>query len=594
MRSAADPRSAASGPLGVRRTHQQPAWLVAVLTVALLALVGCATVPTSGPVENHTPQATGVSSGVQVDPLPPADGASQLLVVEGFLHAMGTYQPDYRVARQYLTDAASQSWHPESGVQVYADGFPPTETETSVVLSVRVTGKVDAEGSYSPVGGDAPQLRQDFDLVKNAAGQWRINHPPDGLLVSRYAFTTGFVGVSVYFSDPGDSVLIPDPRFFATGDRQLEAAARAVLDGPSAWLAPAVRKTVTTGVSVSAVTVDSAGVADVSLSSSASRLDSGQRRTLLAELAYTLTGFGEVSAVRVTVGLDTWRDDSGQTIIRPDTFSQLSPAGSASQRALYLVQDHKVLRLRDANSWDDLADVEVGLSRPEQIAVNRVQDEVAATATGGTRLASGKIDSDKSTTLRMAETGLLRPQYARNGELWSPAAGGRDGLQVFKGSERLKVRFGADPVPDLPVRALSLSPDGARVAVILTHGGRSVLGLSRVERAEGQVTLSGWTVIDLQVITGNLGQAMDVGWASPTDLVVLQAGEDGTSVLKVSQDGATSSDIGPSEALNLTEVAVAPQRVVVALSPNGSIYRRDGEFNWNLAIATAEAVAYSA
>ena len=97
----------------------------ALVAVALLA--GCATVPTSGPVDRHTPQATGVNSGVRIDPLPPADGASPLLVVEGFLHAMSVYQPDYAVARQYLTPSASAAWHPESGVQVYADGVPPAE-----------------------------------------------------------------------------------------------------------------------------------------------------------------------------------------------------------------------------------------------------------------------------------------------------------------------------------------------------------------------------------------------------------------------------------------------------------------------------------
>ncbi len=568
-------------------------WLVAGWLAASLALAGCATVPTSGPVEKHTPQATGVNSGVHVDPLPPSDGASQLLVVEGFLHAMSTYQPDYAVARQYLTEAASRTWHPESGVQVYADGFPPTETETSVVLSVRVTGQVDKVGSYSPVGSDAPLLRQDFGLQKNEQGQWRITKPPEGLLVSRYAFTTGFVGVNLYFLDPDGSVLVPDPRFFAAGDQSLEAAVSALLAGPSDWLAPAVRKTITSGVSVSDVSVDSSGTANVTLGGAAVRLSTDQRRTLLAELAYTLTSFSQVSAIRVTVGDDTWRDDSGQAIIRPDTFSQLSPIGSVTQRALYVVKDRKVKRLDDPSSSDDFADVEVGLSHPEQIAVNRVQDEVAATTAEGTRLLVGKTGSDKATTLRTGESGLLRPEYARNGELWSPAASGPDGLVVFKGGERLKVRLGSQPVPDVPVRALSLSPDGVRVAMIVEQGGQSVVGLARVERSEGQVTLAGWKVVDLQAITGNSGEAMDVGWASATELVVLQAGEDETGVLRVSQNGATSADIGPSEALELTEVAVAPQRVVVAMSPAGTVYRRDGEFNWNLVVAGAEAVAYS-
>jgi len=568
-------------------------WLLAGCLAVLLVLGGCATVPTSGPVEHHTPQATGVNSGVDVDPLPPADGASQLLVVEGFLHAMSTYQPNYGVARQYLTEAASRTWKPESGVQVYADGAPPTETETSVVLSARVTGRLDAAGSYSPVGSDAAPPKQDFGLVQNDAKQWRISNPPSGLLVSRYAFTTGFVAVSLYFSDPDGSVVIPDPRFFAAGDQAPEAAVRALLNGPSAWLAPAVRKTVTSGVIVTKVSVDPVGTADVTLGGAAARLSPEQQRTLLAELAYTLTGFDQISAIRVTADGSAWRDDQGQTIIRPDTFSQLSPIGTVAQRALYVVKDHKVERMRDPGSRDDLEDVEVSLPRPEQIAVNRAQDEVAAITNSGTRLVVGKVGSDKLTVLRTGESGLIRPDYARNGELWSPAAAGRAGLAVFKGGQRLKVRFGTNPVPEATIEALSVSPDGARVAIIVRKDGQSVVGLARIERSEGAVTLSGWTVLDLQPITGNPGAAMDVGWASVTELVLLQAGESGTGVLRVSQDGATSADIGPSEALGFAQVAVAPQRVVVARKADGNVYRRDGEFNWNLAFAAVDCVVYS-
>lgn len=566
--------------------------LVAPLVVVLALVAGCATVPTSGPVEHHTPQATGVNSGVQVDPLPPADGASQLLVVEGFLHAMGTYQPNYAVARQYLTAAASQVWHPESGVQVYADGFPPTETETSVVLSVRITGKVNAAGSYSPVGNEAPPLRHDFGLTKNEAGQWRINTPPDGLLVSRYQFTTGFVAVNLHFEDPAGSVLVPDPRFFADGDQALATALRAQLAGPSAWLAPAVRKVDTSGVTVTGVDVDSDGTATVELGGTASRFSADERRVILAELAYTASGFTRVSTIRVSVDGEAWRDDNGQATVSPDSFGQLSATGTAPQRALFIVKDHKVQRLRDVTSSGELADVDVGLVRPEKVAVNHDLSEVAATSEGGTRLQVGRVGTDKVTTPRVG-TGLLRPEYARNGELWSPAAGGLRDLQVFKGDQRLKVRAGSAPVPDLPMRALALSPDGTRLALIVAHGRQTQVGLARVQREDGQVTVGGWHPLDLSLVTGNAGQALELGWVSETELVVLQASEEGTSVVRVSQDGATSTDIGPSETADLTRLAVAPLRPVIALGRNGTVYRRDGEFNWNPVVASVDSVAYS-
>ncbi|MGC3993160.1 MAG: LpqB family beta-propeller domain-containing protein [Propionicimonas sp.] len=564
----------------------------AALACALVVLSGCATVPTSGDVAHHTPQASGVNSGVQVDPLPPADGASQLLVVEGFLHAMGTYQPDYRVARQYLTEAASATWDPESGVQVYADGSPPTETEQSVVLSARVTGKVDAAGTYTPVGNDAPPLRQDFGLVKNSAGQWRISSPPAGLLVSRYAFTTGFVAVTLHFTDPAGSVLVPEPRFFAAGDQALEAAVNAQLAGPGAWLAPAVRKTETKGLTVDAVEVDSTGMAEVELGGDTGRLTSDEKRTLLAELTYTLSGFSQVSTVQVTADGEAWRDDAGQSVVRTDSFAGLAPVAASSPRTLFVVKDRKVQRLKDMTDWDDLAEVSASLAHPEQVAVNADLSEVAATSQSATRLQVARTDSDKVTLLRTG-AGLLRPDYARDGELWSPAEAGVASLQVFKGEQRLKVTLGAEPVPTLKVRALSLSPDGTRVALILADGSQTRLGLATVERGDGEVTVSGWRPLDLSVVTGSSGTAIDVGWVTATELVVLQASDEGTNVFRVSQDGASSTDIGPSENLTLSQLAVVPQRPVAALSPTGNVYRRDGEFNWNLAIASVDAVAWS-
>ena len=63
-------------------------------TLCVLALLaGCVTVPTSGPVEHHAPAEQQANPGVDIAPVPPAQGASPGLIVEGFLHAMATYQP---------------------------------------------------------------------------------------------------------------------------------------------------------------------------------------------------------------------------------------------------------------------------------------------------------------------------------------------------------------------------------------------------------------------------------------------------------------------------------------------------------------------
>jgi hypothetical protein len=591
----------------LRCAESRTRWVAAGLGM-LLAVGGCATVPTSGPVEHHTPQANGVNSGVQVDPLPPSDGASQLLVVEGFLHAMSVYQPNYAIAREYLTEAASNAWHPGAGVQIYADGFPPTEYNQTVALPAPLSGKLDATGRYQSMSGDATpgyapgkSNVHNFTLVKNDAGQWRIANPPEGLLVSRYVFTTSFVAVNLHFLDAGGDVLVPDPRFFAVGDQAVDAAVEAQLAGPSEWLTPAVRKVDTKGVTLLGADVDDTGVADVTLGGSADRLPVEQRRTLLAELTYTLSAFTQVSAVRVTAGGQAWRDDTGQSIVRRDAFSQVAPAGAVT-RALFLVKDHKLQRLVDTSDWDTFADVDAPLPRPEQVAASRDLNGFATITQKGTRLQTAQSGSTKVHTLRTG-TGLLRPSFSRSGELWSPAASGLSGLQVFKGEQRLPVTVQAPEkssnLVNQPVVAMSLSPDGVRVAMILRRGSGTVVGLARVERgADGGVVIGGWRSIDVAATTGTAGRALDLGWVTETKLLVLQSSDSGagesetSSVVQVSEDGATATDIGPSEAADLTRLAVAPGRAV-ALGANGGVYRLDGEFNWNLVIAAVDAVAYS-
>jgi hypothetical protein len=553
--------------------------------VATLLATGCAAVPTSGPVERHTPQATGVNSGVHVDPLPPADGASQLLVVEGFLHAMSVYQPDYAVARQYLTASANRAWRPDSGVQVYADGSPPTEYNQSVFLQAQVTGALDAHGSYTP---RLDSISHNFDLVKDTSGQWRISNPPPGLLVSRYVFSTSFVAVNLHFLDTTGTVLVPDPRFFAAGDQALAAAVRAQLDGPSQWLAPAVR-TPEKGISVGSVSVDGTGTADVVLGGTADGLTVEQRRALLAAFAYTLDNFAQVSSVRVTASGQVWRDDLGQVLVSAQNYGQLSPVGS-STRVLFLVHDRKLERLRDPSAWNDFVAVQNGLTRPEQIAVSADLTQLAATSQRGTRLETGAPGSDKVKLVRTG-TGLLRPMFARNGELWSPAVSAPSALQAFKGDQR--VRLTVSGLPRVPVRAFALSPDGARVALVLRQAGRDVVGLARVERTEGATRVTGWRPVELALTTGGSSSAVDLAWISETELGVLRTSDGQTSVVKVSEDGASATDIGPSETAAINRLAAVPGGTPVALGDSGTLYRFDGEFNWNAAVTGVDAAAYS-
>ena len=562
-------------------------WLAAPFAL-VLALTGCATVPTSGPVEHHTPQAAGVNTGVHVDPLPPADGASQQLVVEGFLHAMGVYQPNYGVAREYLTPTASEGWQPESGVEVYTESDQLVESDQGVALSYVQVGSVDSSGIYL---SDNTNKRYIFELAKDSAGQWRIVNPPTGLMVSRYMFTTNYTAVSLHFLSASGDVLVPDPRFFASGEQAPAAVVRAQLDGPSAWLAPVVQKVVTADVGVDGVTVQADGVADVRLAAAAAALPLEQRTALLSELAYTMTGLPAVSAVQVSAGGQPWKSDFGTAQVAPQTFASRSPTNTSAPRVLFAISDGKLKRLRDPSRWDDLIEVASGVEKPEQIAVRSDLGEVAAVTGSGTQLVTAPIGTGKPKVLRVGSA-LLRPDYARNGELWSFAASGPDSLQVYRDGAAQKVD--ASALPKGAVVAAKVSQDGARIAVAVRLGNRTEVGLAVVVRTQGSVRLTGWHAIDLTMNTGTAGRAIDVGWVSATDLAILQVAIGGqTSVIRVSQDGAAATDIGPSNSGSVEQLAVIPGRTSLALDAGGGVYRFDGEFTWTLSLTIVEALAYS-
>ena len=67
--------------------------LLAVLVLAV-ALAGCSGVPTTGPVERVSAAPGRLNPGVEIAPAPPGRNATAITVVEGFLHAMASYQPD--------------------------------------------------------------------------------------------------------------------------------------------------------------------------------------------------------------------------------------------------------------------------------------------------------------------------------------------------------------------------------------------------------------------------------------------------------------------------------------------------------------------
>ena len=178
-------------------------------------------------------------------------------------------------------------------------------------------------------------------MLAKENGEWRINTLPAGLLVAEYSFTSLYQPYDLYFVGNGTS-LVPDPIYLPALNNPANVASalmKALLNGPSKWLKPAVSTAIppNTTLSVDSVTITD-GIADVQLSDSVLALPDPQRSLLAAQIAYTLKQAGGVKGVAIKVNQQPFRVPG---VIRTIRWSRSSPFRVTSTRS----------RLWPANSY---------------------------------------------------------------------------------------------------------------------------------------------------------------------------------------------------------------------------------------------------
>jgi hypothetical protein len=591
---------------GPRARHgHRPALASLVVGLALL-LAGCVSLPTSGRVERVANQQQTCQNCVNVEVAPPSPGDDPRLVVEGFLRANANYQSGYVVARQYLTREAAQTWKPEDGVTIYTlDAV--NATDDVVTLTGRTVGSLAADRAFT--ARDQP-FNTRFRLVQQD-GEWRIADPPAGLLVVSYAFARNYTSYDLFFladgrpsDQPGavqSPVLVPDPIFlptFRNSGRVASALVKALLVGPTSWLAPSVTTAIPPGttLSVDSVTVTD-GIASVALSDTVLALPDAQRSLLAAQVVWTLKEALAVRGVLFTVNQQGFRvpESDPSTLVVPTTAvsSQLDPVSPTAGNQLYVVRGGAV----------ELADAATGELRPfagdlgtgvSSIAVSITDTDLAAVVDGRRRLVEATTAGagTKARTVLSGVSDLRRPQFTRFGELW--ALGRQDGRQRLWriGDRAVPVR-----VPDLEGRditAFSFSPDGVRVAFVEQTGATSRLLVGRVNRGDG-VDIADVRELDLtQPDKPRLTRLRDVGWEDATHLLVLGSAttKETPGPYTVSQDASSITDQGEALAWNPVELSVLLRTSsAIVRSSNGQTWRDQGT-TWLPFVSGVQAVAY--
>lgn len=564
--------------------------LVALLAAGMV-LAGCATIPTSGPVLEG-PRLEGESSDqiIRVIARPPQPGMTPAQVVTGFVQASASFDDDHAVARLYLTPEAAAAWRPEAGTTVY-DGTPtisvegPVDAEsgasTTVELSAAEAGRISDDGRYQ-VSAPSRRITPSF-LLTSINGQWRIASPPSGLLLSRADVDRAFRSYSVYFFDPSFTTVVPDPRLFpVSGQGAATTLTRALINGPSDWLAPAVRTAFPDGSSllVDAVPVTE-GIARIDLDALTRLTDDATRQAMSAQLSWTLRQIPSIEALDINAGGQILQVP-GVAVPQPiDSWPLVDPNRMPTDTRAYVVAGTGVRQLTDSGSFPvpgAAGDNDPALTG---IAVDLVQsrvtglDERAALWTATLTVSGGALEI-------VPEPGQSRPTYGGRSQPW------------FVGSDGVIRRINDEGVPaEVAIEGLSsrnvvesiaMSRDGTRAALVTRRGPRAVLLLAVVVPREGGYILSSPVRVE-----SRLNEFIDVVWGGTDRLVALAAeGAGAQQVYEIDLARSSVRSLGAPE--SPIRIAAAPGLPILVGTGDGVVMSGTGS-TWEV-VSTGGSPAY--
>ncbi len=532
--------------------------IAAVLGVVVLA--GCASIPTSGPVR-EVGEAGGLGqSTVRYTPALPTEGASPTDVVRGYLDAMLAYPASTRTAAAFLTPRAAEDWKPQSGVTVYdgprvalqndaarrADGV---EGE-SVAVTIDEVGRVRSDGRYAAGrGGRAVTYR----LVQ-VDGEWRIDDPQRGLLVTATFFADYYRPFQVYFFDRPAERLTSVPVHLPVDDRLAAALVAILARGPGD---DRLRSFVPPESELRPTVPVRDGVADVGFLSG--ELSDTDEERLSAQVVWTLRQVPALTGVRITVGRESVAP-TGPVVQPIDGWGEYDTSG-ARHRVHALRGDRVVEIVGDelapiAGPWgrDAGGAASVGVSDQDVALVSARRDQVRLAARdGAVRRTVGAVDA-------------LPPTVDADDDFWLvDRPRGETRVRLVDGAQ---VRTVAAPrLADLDVRAFDVSPDGARYVATVGAGRDARIVVGGIERSakDRVLRLAAPTALHLDAKS-----ARSAVWSDPVRIAFIGTGRTGVQVHTVLIDGSSPADAGTGGRAALP--GVDARRVVTSSGDDADSY----------------------
>ncbi|MGW2212593.1 LpqB family beta-propeller domain-containing protein [Streptomyces sp. NPDC001781] len=594
---------------GARRT---PGRAVTYAVCGAVLLGGCASMPDSGDLRNveSTPRQ---DTGVRVFAVPPAEGASPSEIMQGFLEALTSDDPHYDTARKYLTAQAARAWRPESSATVLANGpgimaeIPPAGREPDAGRTYTLAGDrvatVDDQQAYAPAHGD---YRAKVHLVQDPkSGQWRIDAPPDGVVMGKSDFQRNYTSVDkYYFADhtragaTGDPVAVADPVFMRSKVDPMTELVRSLLRGPTAWLGPVVRSSFPTGTALkdgtTGLTPDDDNRLTVPLNAKAARVGPARCTEMATQLLFTLRNL----APNLT-SVDLRGPGGAQLcdLVESRADSVAWHASAQSPHYLYYLDGkHRLTRLPASGAGTgDAAPVPgafgEGTKQLGSVAVSRDERTAAGVSADGSSLyvtpvaAIAPLEPPVLTSQGPAEDmRLSRPCWDARGDLWvadlNPA---RPRLYVVPQGTGKPVAVTLPELPG-PIRDVRVAADGTRIAlVVAAKGDQQSLLIGRIEggdslssgvKGEDGTPAEPPAVVDPRPAAPGMEQVTAMSWAGDSRLVVVGREQGGVHQMRYVQvDGSALEGPAPAALSRVRAIAAAEddRMPLVAYSEDGIV-----------------------
>lgn len=454
----------------------------------LLMLTGCAGVPgSSDPVVVGTaaPGEDNSAAGLGIQPGGPEPDSTTDQLVRDFIKSLTATDPSLAVAREFLTPESAKEWSPPESVTVIEVAYAatPALAEGTVTFTANRVARVDPAGTYYP---DDAGFQYSFSLQK-VQGQWRIDNPPDTLILDTNSFESLYDDASVYFANPGGTRLVPDVRYFRTNlEQRANRLVQALLDGPVATLKAGVRNELGGAVKLRSavsygaepITVDLAGLGDKS---------EAQLRTLSAQLVWTLRDLG-VTAVVITndgepidlIGVGDVQTVNDWAEFDPNAYPVNASAYYLAGGALY---DDATTRVPGPVGTGEYGITDAAVSvKNSRIATVSSGANPPVLRTGALNEPLGVVDLPGTTTLSAPTWGPFDEEF------WIA----RNGSEIVRVSSKGEPKIVSAPTLAAlgPIRSIVLSRDGTRLAILAGQpNGTHRLFVATVEASADSVTI---------------------------------------------------------------------------------------------------------